>query len=86
MIEIYNNSLFLFYFYFLSNFEIFSGGYEDKYTLGNGNVETKFFDDIVEFDIINETWTQVNKMVEKRWKHALGIVDFSDFENYCTVV
>ena len=40
-------------------------------------------DTILEFSPKSESWTSVGMMREQRWRHAISVVNFEDFENHC---
>ena len=40
-------------------------------------------DDIVEFDPKTGQWKEVGKMLEKRYGHAMAVVDWDDVKQYC---
>ena len=53
----------------------FSGGYND---------ESRFLNTILEFDIEAERWTDTgNNMTVARGDHAVSVVDFGDYSDWC---
>ena len=51
-----------------------------------GYISPEEFDEILEFDPIQKIWKQIGKMLQKRAAFGLSIINFSDFEEYCTFV
>ena len=40
-------------------------------------------DDIVEYDPKTGQWKELGKMLEKRYGHAMAVVDWDDIKQYC---
>ena len=51
-----------------------SGGMVNHITIRN---------DILEYDPETEEWTQIGTMREARYSHAVSVVDFRDYADFC---
>ena len=51
-----------------------SGGVDDRNIANN---------DILEYDPETEEWTQIGTMREARYGHAVSVVDFRDYAEFC---
>ena len=40
-------------------------------------------DTILEYDITGDSYTQIGTMIEDRHKHAISVVQYSDFSEHC---
>ena len=52
-------------------------------SIAGGNIGNEHVDTILEFEKEAETWSEVGHMKQKRGNHALSVVNFSDFEDWC---
>ena len=58
-----------------------SGGRDD--TLGRRDATDIIRNDILEYDPETEEWTQIGSMREARYSHAVSVVDFRDYADFC---
>ena len=57
---------------------IFSGGYYDYYA-GNDN----YLNTILQYNSDGDEFTEVASMLEERGSHAISVVKYSDYSQYC---
>ena len=56
----------------------------DIYFYSGGQDETRYtMNDILEYDPETEKWTQIGTMREERLGHAVSVVDFEDYADFC---
>ena len=51
--------------------------------LTGGSNDSDFFNTILEYDITGDSYTQIGTMIEDRHKHAISVVQYSDFSEHC---
>ena len=66
--------------YWDHDYSISGGHYEVAQANGRSG---RSVDDIVEFDPETGQWKEVGKMLEKRYGHAMAVVDWDDIKQYC---
>ena len=49
----------------------------------SGGVDENPGNDILEYDPETEKWTQIGTMREERLGHAVSVVDFEDYADFC---
>ena len=57
----------------------YSGGLTGSIIRNNVNIRN----DILEYDPETKKWTQIGTMREARHAHAVSVVDFSDYAEFC---
>ena len=59
-------------------YSIAGGDWEDE----DGYVHNS--DSVLEFNKETETWSEVGHMIRTESKHAVAVVNFTDFRDWCT--
>ena len=52
-------------------------------SLGGNVASSSSLDWILEFNPETESWTKIGTMKESRYNHAVSVVPFDDFANWC---
>ena len=53
------------------------------FTLAGGWDKSNAFNTILEYNITGESYTQIGTMVEARYSHAVSVVKYEDFSEWC---
>ena len=60
--------------------QFYSGGFDSD------DFGSDYRKNILEYNLKNEKWTEIGTMKEGRYYHEVSIIDFADYEKYCTDV